>query len=162
VAKVFALFAVLSVAGCSWSHDFTFEDIGKIRLGETSLEEARRILKSGEREPGTFISSERVCIPSEPLVWVSWPILFAVRDCSYRLDLCADRNGILYFATLEIVGSGGGAFLLFGFGSGLSLSEHDLEALRWLQNGGVDVRIGFSGSLGEKTRSLDEYLGTDD
>jgi hypothetical protein len=162
MAKVFAFLAVLSVTGCSWSHDFTFEDIGKIRLGETSLEEARRILKSGEREPGTFISSERACIPSEPWVWVSWPIFFAVRDSFYHLDLCADQNGILHFATLEIVGSGGGAFLLFGFGSGPSVSVHDLEELRRLQNGGVNVRIGLSGSLGGKTMSLDEYFGTDD
>lgn len=162
MAKVLALLAAVSVAGCSWSHDFTFEDIGKIRLGETSLEEARRILKSKEHEPGTFISSERVCIPSEPLVWVFWPILFAVQDTSYRLDLCADQNGILHFATLEISVSGGGAFLLWGFVLELSLSEHDLEALRRLQNGGVDVRIGSSGRHGRKTRSLDEFLGTDD
>jgi hypothetical protein len=162
MSKVFALLAVLSVTGCSWSHDFTFEDLGKIRLGETSLEEARRILKSGEHEPGTFISSERVCIPSEPLIWVFWPIFWVHRDSSYRLDLCADKSGTLYFATLEIVASGGGALLLFGFGSGLTLSEHDLQTLRRLQNGGIDVRIGSSESLGGKTRSLDEYLGTDD
>lgn len=168
--KASVLLVLLSAAGCSWSQDFELADLEKIRLGETSFEEAKRILKSEERYTGHFFSTGQTVIPPAPLSWISWPLVLYRHGRAYRVDLQWDERRIVSGGSLEISETESTNILLF-FGPGddqPKLTEGEIEQLRRLQNSGLEVRVGvtpircFGGILGWQTVPLDDYLGLGD
>src|SRR6185295_6702890 len=125
MGKVLALLLILPAAGCSWSHEFELADVEKIRLGETTFEEAKRVLKCDERYTGHFYSSEQAVVPPAPLSWVSWPVFLSRKTRSYSLDLFMDARGVVYTASLQVAGTNCAGFLLLLSGGSdlVALSE---------------------------------------
>jgi hypothetical protein len=162
---------VVPAAGCSWPHDFTLEDVERLKFGETTVEDAPRVLANSERRyTGVYYSSSQEALPPAPLSFVSWPLYLGLRARSYRLELHADERSVVQSATLEISEVRSDRVLLF-FGPRdyrVQLTDDEIRRLRGLQERGVDVMIGvrpilcFGGVLGWESDRLDDYLGTGD
>lgn len=163
--------ALAAGVGCSWSHQFALEELDRVKLGETTVEQAERILHVPEhRYLGGYYSSEQSVVPPSPLPWLTWPLFWGRHRKSYELQLYADGRGVVTHGTLEI-GEQSATTILMLFGPNdftARFSDGELEILRRLQSQGYEIRIGvrpilcFGGILGWETEPLDDYLGLGD